>query len=220
MWFLSSRKNRRSNSAPARPRTRPCLEMLEDRCVPSAGQLDPTFGSGGVVVTNVNPLDSFSHVVIQPDGKVLAIGPSTTKNYFHQSILIRYTTSGALDSTFGSGGILTTSNGYTQVALQADGKIVIAGGANVSADHQVEFELARFNANGTVDKTFGNKGTVTTPFSGGNCNGASGNALAIQSDGKIIVAGNTAGTSNAATVWALARYNANGSLDTTFGSGG
>ena len=201
MWFLSSRKNRRSNSAPTRrPRARLCLEMLEDRCVPSAGQLDPTFGSGGIV-TNTN-FGNDSAVVLQPDGKVVTVAQNSS--------LVRYTTSGSLDSTFGSGGVATTAFGADAIALQSDGRIVIAGTGGGS------FALERFNANGSLDKTFGKGGEVTTPFiKKGVYTGAVGRGVVIQGDGKIVVAGYTNNQE-----WALARYNANGSLDTTFGSGG
>ena len=215
MWFLSSRKNRRSNSAPARPRTRPCLEMLEDRCVPSAGQLDPTFGNGGIVTTaglNIGGFGTALAVLLQPDGKEVAVG-GWSKKYGSGFALVRYTPSGALDSTFGSGGVVTLNFGGdgTAAALQSDGKIVVVGSG---------FALARFNANGTLDNTFGKRGEVTTSFASGIYTGATARAVGIQGDGKIVVAGYTSGNTYAAQQWALARYNTNGTLDTTFGSGG
>ena len=124
MWFFSSRKNPRSKSAPARrPRTRPCLEMLEDRCVPSAGQLDPTFGSGGIVSTflpttatgKTSTSDSPHQVLVQSDGKILEVGEVDTtlanKTHITQIGLARYNANGSLDTSFGSGGIVVTDTG-------------------------------------------------------------------------------------------------------------
>lgn len=129
---------------------------------------------------------------------------------------------GTLDSTFGTGGIVKTafstncvSSGAQSVALQADGKIVMAGG--YESGSVAYFALARYKANGALDSTFGNNGKVTTPFS----SQAYGLAVAIQADGKIVVAGwafNSSVSGN--TKFALARYNVNGSLDITFGSSG
>src|SRR5262245_58180328 len=105
MLFRLFRKLRRK--PPARPvRFRPCLEALEDRCVPSAGALDPTFGSGaGYVTTSLRTGDDVAWaVLIQPwDGKIVAAGTSVSGNSSVMS-LTRYNADGTLDGTFGSGG--------------------------------------------------------------------------------------------------------------------
>ena len=104
------------------------------------------------------------------------------------------------------------------MAIQADGKIVAVGTAGHDFDNK--FALARYNSNGTLDATFGGGGKVRTDFSAG-WDGASG--VAIQADGKIVVAGTaaaTAGPRHGDTKFALARYNSNGTLDATFGGGG
>lgn len=114
---------------------------------------------------------------------------------------------GGLDTSFGVGGRVTTNfaadASASAVAIQADGKIVAAGGAGV------DFALARYNTDGTLDTTFSTNGKVTTAFT----DGSFANAVAIQSDGKIIAAGGAQG-------FALARYDTDGALDPTFGTGG
>jgi uncharacterized delta-60 repeat protein len=192
--------------------------MLEDRCVPSAGQLDPTFGNGGIVTTaglNIGGFGTALAVLLQPDGKEVAVGGWSARNGSGFA-LVRYTPSGTLDSTFGSGGVVTLNFGQlgTGAALQSDGKIVVVGSGGGG------FALARFNTNGTLDNTFGKKGEVTTSFVSGIYTGAIARSVAIQADGKIVLAGYTGGNTYAAQQWAVARYNANGTLDTTFGSGG
>src|SRR5437867_890974 len=126
---------------------------------------------------------------------------------------------GNLDPTFGTGGKLTTSFGTGSadvyaLVLQPDGKVVAAGAVwNGSAS---TFALARYNANGSLDPTFGRTGRMTTAF------GAAGSgvfALLLQPDGKLVAAG-TATNGGSAYDFALVRYNANGSLDATFGTGG
>src|SRR5881397_614046 len=114
---------------------------------------------------------------------------------------------GSLDSTFGAGGKTTTSFGTGSadiyaLVLQPDGKLVAAG-SDVS---QSAFALVRYNANGSLDPTFGMSGTASTPI-GIDTSGAS--ALVLQSDGKLVAAD-----------FAVVRYNTNGSLDATFGAGG
>lgn len=121
---------------------------------------------------------------------------------------------GDLDTNFsGDGRVVETtlaSSFANAVAIQADGKIVVAGGLNG------DFLVARYNTNGTLDTTFSGDGIVVTDFGGSGTDSAS--AVAIQSDGKIVVAGN-AGLNNNARV-GVARYNANGTLDNTFSGDG
>ena len=143
------------------------------------------------------------------------------------TILALFTTTafgapGDLDPTFGRGGAVTTdftgSNDIANAAtLQGDGKIVTAGIRFVGISAATgDFLVARYNADGTLDKTFGQRGSVVTDF--GMTESAS--AVAIQPDGKIVVAGGTFPTFVFQGFYALARYNPNGSLDTGFGNGG
>ena len=130
---------------------------------------------------------------------------------------------GSLDRSFGDSGIVTTSfgssSGANGMAIQADGKIVMAGiGEN---NGNISFALTRYNTNGSIDNTFDTDGIVTTSI--GEC-GSSANAIVIQADGKIVVAGYGADHNleepDCIDFFALTRYNTNGSLDTTFGIGG
>ena len=120
-----------------------------------------------------------------------------------------------LDETFGTDGKATLQSfggGDSDMALQADGKIVMVGG------RFIDFVLARFNADGTPDTSFGTGGTVTTDIAGGFAQERA-RAVAIQPDGKIVVAGESSLPSGDLAI-ALVRYNLDGTLDTRFGSGG
>jgi uncharacterized delta-60 repeat protein len=216
MWPFSSHKRRPVTPARRPAYHRPRVEALEERCVLSPGQLDPTFGSGGIVTTFIGTLAGAHTVLIQPDGKILAGG--VANNQFE---LLRYTSSGSLDTSFGSGGeVSTTFSGgsdpwamalYPTAGTANDGKIVLAGTASG------QFALARYNPNGTLDTSFGNQGIVTTAFGSNDA----AYAVLIQPDGKVIAAGGS--TQPGASIpndFALARYNVNGTLDTSFGSGG
>jgi uncharacterized delta-60 repeat protein len=222
MWFLS-----RNLSRPAlTPLSyRPQLERLEDRCLLSAGQLDTTFGSGGIATTAIGTSADAYAVALQSDGKIVVGGTSSTtsgRSTIDHFTAARYMTSGSLDTTFGSGGEVVTSwgkKGATSadayaMALQSDGKIVLTGVASS------QFALARYNTSGTLDTTFGSGGILTTLINAYTSKGAE--AVAIQSDGKIVVAGTSSPTTGYIEPHyiTLARYNSNGTLDTTFGSGG
>jgi uncharacterized delta-60 repeat protein len=187
------------------------------------GDLDPTFGSGGKVTTDFNgKRDGAYALAIQSDGKLVAAGYEYNADATSIDFaLARYNANGTLDGSFGSGGKVTTDfNGNTDwaqaLAIQSDGKIVAAGWL-YNAAGTTDFALARYNANGTLDGSFGSGGKVTTDFNGGN---DTANALAIQSDGKIVVAGSGSTGAAERPDFALARYNANGTLDGSFGSGG
>ncbi len=120
-----------------------------------------------------------------------------------------------IDETFGTNGKATLASfggGDSDMALQADGKIVMVGG------RFIDFVLARFNADGSLDTSFGTGGKVTTDIAGGFAQERA-RAVAIQPDGKIVVVGESSLPSGDLAV-ALVRYNADGTLDTTFGSGG
>jgi uncharacterized delta-60 repeat protein len=174
------------------------------------GSLDATFGGGGRVTTDFGGSDAASAVTIQSDGKIVAAGRGGGGDF----ALARYNVDGSLDATFGSGGRVTTNFGGFDsalgVALQADGKIVAAGGGGSGSD----FALARYNADGSLDVSFGSGGTVTTNVTAFEA----ATAAAVQSDGKIVTTGST--FSSGFQQFALIRYNADGSLDTGFGAGG
>jgi len=192
------------------------------------GDLDPTFGTGGMVMTDLNrSTDLANAVAIQSDGKLVVVGQTYKNNDFsgEDFVVTRYNADGTLDNTFGSGGrVRTDFPGLaavpSSVVIQPDGKIVVAGGAFPLFTFLGNFEIVRYNPNGSLDRSFGTGGIVTTTFP----EGSYANAVALQSDGKIIAAGtvfvdfNPGESSN--TDFALARYNPDGSPDATFGNGG
>jgi uncharacterized delta-60 repeat protein len=140
-------------------------------------------------------------------------------------LVVRYNPNGTLDSTFGSGGKVITDFGLTDivrsVAIQPDGKIVVAGDTYDIVTAFGQYALARYNPDGSLDASFGSGGLVTSFFGGQGC---AANAIALQPDGKIIVAGeetvNFIIGDSGDLDFAVARYNTDGSLDSTFGSGG
>jgi len=189
----------------------------------SPGDLDHSFGSAGVVRTDFGGSDLANAVAVQPDGKIVAAG--TTGTAF---ALARYNADGSLDTSFGSGGKVTTTIGPRDAAnailLQPDGKIVVAGGSVplTAPRDPLEpqgFTLARYNEDGSLDPSFGSGGVITTRIDALSV----ANAAALQPDGKIVAAGvslpNTGG-GRPPFAFALARYEPDGSLDTSFGSGG
>ena len=192
--------------------------LTPHRAEAAAGDLDPRFGNGGVAITDFAQTEDYAYAVaVQADGKIVVSGQSGIYPNLH-SALVRYNRNGRLDSTFGTGGKVTVTFGAIsdylfKVAIQSDGKIVAAGSTSGTA-----FLLARFNADGSLDQGFGNNGSVETAFGDQT---AAGRAIVVQADGKIIVVGvSGAGPYSELNDFALARYNSDGSLDQTFGSGG
>ena len=183
------------------------------------GSLDATFGAGGKVTTSIGSDEDDAYALaLQPDGKLVAAG--VTLNGFRWDFaLVRYNANGSLDTTFGTGGTVITSigtdgTGASALVLQPDGKLVAAG-TTTNDGSAYDFTLVRYNANGSLDATFGTGGKVTTPIGIGD---NSVSALVLQADGKLVAAGYAliAGTYD----FTLVRYNTNGSLDATFGTGG
>ncbi len=178
----------------------------------SAGALDDGFGGGGKVLTDVGPHDSASGVAVQSDGKLVVVGAD--------SALLRYNPDGTLDASFGSGGKVTALIQPKDVALQADGKIVVSGSAPSG-----DFAVARYNRDGTPDTSFGVGGKAVTSFPpppSADRSSSRGVAedVVIQPDGKIVASGENyvASFGTITRRLALARYNTDGSLDTTFGA--
>jgi uncharacterized delta-60 repeat protein len=190
------------------------------------GKLDDSFGTKGRVTTDFPGLAAVpSAVVVQPDGKILVAGGAYPLFVFAGNFkLARYNPDGTLDAGFGNGGIVSTNFGHGSyafgLALQPDGRIVAAGTVFVdfSTDDSsdTDFGLARYNADGTLDDSFGNGGKVLTDFDGFNDDAM---AVLIQPDGKIVAAG-SAKNPTSYYDFALARYLPDGTLDTGFGHGG
>jgi uncharacterized delta-60 repeat protein len=188
------------------------------------GSLDASFGTGGKVTTPAFVDDDQARsVVIQGDGKLVVAGGArivTGNDSRYNFAVARYLPDGRLDQGFGTGGKVSTFIGPLHdhgqdVAVQGDGKIVAVGEADVVGP-EPHFALARYTANGGLDPSFGIGGKVTTVFAGSGLTYAS--ALAIQANGKIVVAGGT--DDEEGNKFALARYTPSGSLDGTFGKGG
>ncbi len=184
------------------------------------GMLDATFGTGGKVTTDFGSRENASAVALQSDGKIVVAGASggVLPPDFAVS---RYNPNGSLDTSFdGDGKVTTDFLGFPDYAeaivIQPDGKIVVAGIASTSFQSN-RFALARYNPNGSLDTTFGTGGKLTTGFTGADDSAAFD--IALQPDGKIVVVGSVSNNSGGGGA-ALARYNDNGSLDTSFGTNG
>ncbi len=159
------------------------------------GSTDTTFGDKGVVKL---PKGLVEVIAIQSDEKIIVGGSD--------SALVRYNEDGSLDVSFGSNGIVTMTSLVSipnDIVLQSDGKIVITG---YTGSTPGDFSVVRYNTDGNVDTSFGSNGIVNSYIDGSYATN-----LAIQADGRIIVAGNHA---------ILVRYKADGSLDTAFGTDG
>ncbi len=186
------------------------------------GQLDPTFGDGGRVLTDfAGASETIYALAIQSDGKIVAAGTTTGATTGNDFAVARYLPSGELDATFGTGGKVVTALGDdadTAYALliEADGKLLVGGDSNRGSNQTgLDFALVRYTQTGAVDTTFGTAGVVLTPIAA-NGGRDSISALAIQAvDGedRIVAAGGEGD-------FTIVRYRANGALDTTFGSGG
>jgi uncharacterized delta-60 repeat protein len=190
------------------------------------GSRDITFGTNGIVTTNVglgfSPFpETAQSIAIQPDGSIVAVGWAPTPTNPSDVAIVRYTSTGALDTTFGTGGIVRTAPGIALdfafgVALQADGRIVVAVGT-FTATGGPDVAVLRYNADGSLDTTFGGgDGIVTTAIGPGGTPDA-GLSLVLQPDGRIVIAGYATSPTGVFTDFALVRYNADGSLDATFG---
>lgn len=184
------------------------------------GVLDTSFGSGGTVVTATGGANA---VAIQVDNKIVVAGygPDDFIGGSHFTVA-RYDTRGALDTSFSADGIVTTVVSATKleyataVAIQPDGKILVAGYNDTSDSNPGNFVLIRYDQNGVPDTAFDGDGIVVTPIPASGPNSRA-EAMALQADGKIVVVG-----ASGNGVWdiVLVRYNADGSLDTSFDTGG
>lgn len=184
------------------------------------GSLDTSFDVDGKLTTDISgSLDEGHGIALQADGKILISGFAYTASNSYDFALVRYNTDGSLDTSFDADGKLTTDfagtidYGYS-VNVQNDQKILVAG-YTYSGSDSYDFSLVRYNTDGSLDTSFGMNGKLVTDFAGEQ---DFGNKIFVQSNGKIIVAGNSFNGSD--YDFALARYNANGSLDTSFGTGG
>ena len=202
-----------------------------------AGDLDPSFGSAGVVTLNGGLIHALA---VQPDGKIVVAGQSLDSSFFR---LARYLSDGSPDSSFGDGGSVETQvgegclciGGAQGVALQPDGKIVLAGASDQggvaypgSLGIDSEFSLLRYASNGSLDSSFGTNGVTNTVIPGqpDELWAAEEGPLAILPGGQILAGGQSFSYPGGAAVgidrpaYVLAEYTSGGSLDSTFGKGG
>jgi len=190
----------------------------------SNGSLDNTFDLDGIVLTSIGSDAGEFSLAIQSDDKLVVAGYSSTFNHYDFA-LVRYNYDGSLDTTFNNNGKVTTDFGNTNdygraLAIQGDGKIVAIGDTRDDSTYDV-FAVARYKTDGSLDSSFGTNGEVTTYFDDGY---ELPETVAIQSDGKIVVAGETwdnyVNYYTYSVFFALVRYNSDGTLDTTFGTNG
>ncbi len=236
---------RQSTRPTRRARFRPIVDRLEGRALMAfAGSLDPTFGTGGFTVTQLHPgnntgLSGIDAIAAEPDGSLVEMGMAGTAPSGSIPMvtygLIHLTANGALDASFGNGGeadltlpagqfVESYPEGGSSLLVQPDGKIVITGFTQIqhNFDYTPTYSIvARFNANGTPDSSFGTNGlvefgTASTP------NPFLAEKAALQANGQIVLAGTTPvpGSSTGAEQAVVTRLNANGQVDTTFGTGG
>jgi uncharacterized delta-60 repeat protein len=200
-----------------------CFLLNTAQSFSQAGTLDSSFGVNGKVKTDFNQgRDEAKGVITQEDGKMIVVGSTTIGDHYDFAIA-RYKENGDLDSAFGKNGKVSTDfngldDGANCVALDLTGKILVAGSTIISSNSESDFAIARYKSNGKLDSTFGKNGTVITDFSGMfDTRQDVINSIVIQPDGKIICIGYSTG---AFTGFALARYNSNGNLDSSFGTNG
>lgn len=185
------------------------------------GSVDTSFGMEGQVRTET-PVRA---LVVQRDGKLVAVGGEGT------FVLTRYYPDGGVDSGFGMEGTVTTQvgmvDGASDVALQADGKFVVVGTS--LNDHSIDFAMVRYHPDGSLDRSFGTGGKVTSDFCArkvteeyvdviGRWSISGSWRVGVQTDGKIVVTGTPSNVLCSGSV--MFRYNSDGSLDTTFGESG
>lgn len=205
--------------------------VLSFQSFAQAGKLDLSFGTDGKVTTSLSAVsDHIKDVLVQPDGKIIAVGFSSLDKHLQIS-LARYRSNGNLDSSFGTYGKQFTSfdTGYLtaaySAALQADGKIVVAGVHEAYSGEELPtaiVALARYNHDGSLDNTFGTAGKVTKLFGTLPEQLASGaNSVAIQADGKIVIGGFKQPNPYISTKdFLLLRYHSSGLIDSSFGTDG
>jgi uncharacterized delta-60 repeat protein len=200
-------------------------EPLEDRTAPAAGDLDPTFGTGGTVLIGGPPAAGATAAAALPDGSILVAGFSQQPGG-GAFAAAKLRPDGSLDPAFGAGGVATvafppatipgvpdplTDSRVSAVAVHPDGRIVLAGRAPAN-----QIGVARLNADGTPDPSFGTNGSLTLQF--GQISDA--NAVAVQQDGRIVLAGAVFNGGEGSYDFLAVRLNPNGALDPTFSGDG
>lgn len=189
------------------------------------GQLDEGFNGSGWLITDINNLDKAYGVAVQKDQKIVVIGETLKWLSHYHFVVLRYNKDGTLDRGFGKKGKVITRVGSVKedsaraVAIQPDGKILVAGGAH--RRYSSDMALVRYTPDGVLDTAFGTKGKVMKQFGKDEERISSvPNAVAIQPDGKIILGVNLYKAGSYLVEGRLVRYNADGHLDLSFGTSG
>jgi uncharacterized delta-60 repeat protein len=183
------------------------------------GTLDTSFGAGGMRITDIGgATNTARNIVQQSNGAIVVSGQSFDSTVDHTDI-VRYDANGNLDDTFGTGGVLALAGTLVGqgLAVSPEDKLLLVGSTVVTGTPTTasQFLVRRLNANGSTDGTFGQSGSVVTDLSG---RGDSALAVALQPDGKIVVAGVSSSQTN--PNFAVTRYLVSGALDTTFANAG
>lgn len=188
----------------------------------AGGTLDNTFGINGIV-TNPNGTinDVANTMALQADGKIIVAGQSAA-----DFCVRRYNTNGSLDNSFGTNGQVITSLSASQVdyalsiAIQSDGKIIV-GGFSYQGVNDNDFSLVRYNPNGSLDNSFGINGKVTTNIPNQYSKKDHLAKILLHPNGKITAVGSSTDINGSGYCYTdIVKYNIDGSLDNTFGSGG
>ncbi|QDU28395.1 Bifunctional hemolysin/adenylate cyclase precursor [Anatilimnocola aggregata] len=185
-------------------------DILLTRIMPD-GSLDTSFGTAGSTTTSVNGNDSGNSVLVQPDGKIV-VAARIDAGF----ALLRYDPSGILDSSFGTNGIVqvltdASPDGLVSVAIQPDGKLT-----GVFTTQSGDVQVSRWNSDGSYDLSFGDEGSTRIDFGGID----TGSDLAIQADGKVLIAGYSITAGPSSNDFAVARLNSDGTIDSQFGTNG
>ena len=196
------------------------LAALAPVAAAQPGVLDPTFGDGGLVTTNLGRTSYHegTDTAIQPDGKMVVAGLAYS-SYTSAFVVVRFNSDGSLDPSFGSDGVVVTPvrrewtyEAFAEaVVIQPDGRIIAAG----EIDNGRFFVLVRYLPDGQLDASFGEGGIVLTEFGSSAVGGYAGaRDVLLQPDGRIVVGGHDAGD------FAIVRYTSEGVLDPSFSSDG
>ncbi|MEK6275455.1 MAG: hypothetical protein AABM30_08970 [Actinomycetota bacterium] len=184
----------------------------------STGDLDRSFGDSGWATTHVGQVPNAHAVALQPDGKILVGGEVDFDLDLNLAGIARFNRDGSLDRSFGDGGVVHSPNAFgrhvNDVAVQRDGKIVTVGNHISSRDRQLAFAVSRYLPNGALDRSFSGDGRTSISFRSGH---ETAYAVALQRDGKIVVAGSAEYYEDD---FAFARLRPNGKLDRTFSRDG
>lgn len=210
-----------------------CVATAQSFAFGAAGALDPAFGNAGVVAGNLGGANnfSFSDAALAPNGDIVLSGTVNNPATGEVATIARFLPNGNLDSSFGTGGIVTLpppSNYFLgasltlAVAIQPNGEILTVFFAFNNTSTMLENLLIRLNTNGTIDMTFGNSGSVALNFPVPTGWGASATIVMAQPDGKILLTGNITPPfrNKSAPMTLLARYLSNGAPDVSFGTKG